>query len=134
MTSWIWISEPLLDRIHQLQITEFGGLVGVRDENAVASALARPQQRANYGEPDIAELGASYLYGLAKNHGFNDGNKRTAWVATKVFCKINGYDLKELEPDVVSMVNSVAGGELSEERLTLWLRERLTKQKSQPRG
>ena len=94
MTAWRWVGLAAVHAIHDRQLAEHGGLPGVRDLGAIESALARPQNLAAYGEPDAADLAAAYAYGLARNHGFADGNKRTAWVAARVFLADNGYGLR----------------------------------------
>jgi death-on-curing protein len=127
MTQWIWISAQLLHRIHDRQILEIGGLGGVRDDNALESALSRPLQLANYGSPTVYELAAAYLWALTKNHGYVDGNKRTAWVTAKTFLKLNGFELREKQVPVVSLMNAIASGEVTEERLALWLKERVSR-------
>jgi death-on-curing protein len=97
----------------------------VRDRGLIESALARPLQRWTYDESaDLANLAASYGFGLAKNHGFVDGNKRVAFMALYVFLGLNGRDLDAPEPEVVSVMLAVAGGELGEDELAAWVRER----------
>jgi death on curing protein len=93
VTAWRWVGLAAVHAIHDRQLAEHGGLPGVRDFGAIESALARPQNLAAYGEPDAADLAAAYAYGLARNHGFADGNKRTAWVVARVFLADNGYRL-----------------------------------------
>lgn len=126
MTTWRWIGIQLVHAIHDRQLSEHGGLSGVRDEGAVESALARPQNLAAYGDPDAAALAAAYAYGLARNHGFSDGNKRTAWVVSRLFLADNGHRLRFEPMDAVRLVEGVAGGTISEEILASWFRERLT--------
>ena len=112
--------------IHDRQIAEHGGLGGVRDLGLVESALARPENLDAYGDPDAADLAAAYLFGLANNHGFADGNKRTAWVAARLFLMDNGMRLSFDRLDAIAAVESVAGGALSEAELAEWLRVRLS--------
>ena len=126
MTTWRWIGIQLVHAIHDRQLSEHGGLSGVRDEGAVESALARPQNLAAYGDPDAAALAAAYAYGLARNHGFSDGNKRTAWVVSRLFLADNGHRLRFEPMDAVRLVEGIAGGTISEEVLASWFRERLT--------
>ena len=90
---WRWIDASLVYAIHDRQLAEHGGLDGIRDRGGVESALARPRNLAEYGEPDAAALAAAYAYGLLRNHGFADGNKRTAWVAARLFLADNGCKL-----------------------------------------
>ena len=111
--------------IHDRQIAEHGGAEGIRDLGAVESALARPSNLAAYGAPDISDLAASLAFGLASNHGFVDGNKRTAWVAARLLLLDNGYDL-EFEPrDAVSTMEALAAGQITESEMATWLRVRL---------
>ncbi|WP_159351029.1 type II toxin-antitoxin system death-on-curing family toxin [Roseomonas harenae] len=125
MTAWRWVGAQVVHAIHDRQLTEHGGLAGLRDQGAVESALARPENLAAYGEPDAAALAAAYAYGLARNHGFSDGNKRTAWVVARVFLADNGYRLRFDPAEAVRTVEAVAAGTLQEEALATWFRERL---------
>ena len=127
MTSWRWIGSSLVYAIHDRQIAEHGGRDGVRDQGAVESALARPQNLAASAEPDASALAAAYAYGLARNHGFADGNKRTAWVIARVFLADNGYRLGFDPANAVRTVQSLAAGALSEDELAGWFRRRITK-------
>ena len=107
-------------------ITTHGGLPGLRDESLLDSALARPKQRLAYsGKTDIAALAAVYAYGLARNHPFNDGNKRVAFMAMAVFAELNGREFNASEAEVVDVMLGLAAGELEEVQLTDWLRARL---------
>jgi death-on-curing protein len=116
----------MLDAIHEAQLREHGGTPGVRDEGLLESALARPQHKFAYAtKPDLGTLAAAYVYGLAKNHGFVDGNKRVAFMAAYVFLGLNGRDLKATEPEVVAAIDGVAASEVSETALAAWFRERL---------
>lgn len=122
---WRWVALPVILAIHDRQIAEHGGASGIRDSGVVESALARPMNLAAYGNPDAAELAAAYAFGLARNHGFVDGNKRTAWVTARVFLADNGRNL-EFDPfDAIRIVEGVAGGGTSESELADWFRLRL---------
>ncbi len=125
MTTWPWISAQVVHAVHDRQLAQHGGLAGIRDAGAVESALARPQNLAAYGEPDVCDLAAAYAWGLARNHGFSDGNKRTAWVTSRLFLADNGHRLRFDPVDAVRTVEAVAGGTLSESILATWFRERL---------
>jgi death-on-curing protein len=125
MTAWRWVRADVLFAIHDRQIAEHGGLDGIRDLGAVESALARPQNHANYGEPDAAALAAAYAFGLARNHGFSDGNKRTAWIAARLFLADNGFDLTFDPADAVRTVEAVAAGSMPEGDLAEWFRQRM---------
>lgn len=123
---WRWIALDVLFAIHDMQLAEHGGLSGVRDSGALESAMARPQNSAAYGDnPDAAALAAAYAYGLARNHGFVDGNKRTAWVLARLFLADNGCRLRFKPPDAVRLMESVAAGKLTEEQVADWFRRRM---------
>jgi death-on-curing protein len=113
--------------IHLERLAEHGGLEGIRDQAAIESALARPQNIVAYGDPDAADLAAAYVYGIAKNHGFADGNKRTSFVTAMVFLGINGFEPDIPIEDVVHTINSVASSEISEEQLADWFRSHIAK-------
>jgi death on curing protein len=120
------VTRRMLDAIHQAQLREHGGTAGVRDEGLLESALARPRHKFAYAKrADVATLAAAYAFGLAKNHGFVDGNKRVAFVAAYVFLGLNGYDLDATEPEVVTTMEGVAASRVSEAVLATWFRERL---------
>lgn len=125
MSSWNWIRTDLLYAVHEMQLARHGGLDGIRDQNAVESALARPQQLTSYGAPppDAADLAAAYAYGIARNHGFSDGNKRTAWVVARVFLLDNGVKINFAAIDAIHLMESVAAGTLDEAQLADWFRQ-----------
>jgi death on curing protein len=125
MTAWRWVPLNVVLAIHDRQIAEHGGLGGVRDLGLVESALARPENLKSYGNPDAADLAAAYLFGLAHNHGFADGNKRTAWVVARLFLMDNGLRLSFDPREAVTTVENVAGGLLNELELAEWLRIQL---------
>lgn len=125
MTEWKWIDPKVVQAVHEYQLAEHGGLDGVRDAGLVESALARPRNLAAYGDPDAADLAAAYAYGLAKNHGFADGNKRTTWVAARLFLADNGYTLQFERSEAVKMVASLAAGTMDEQAVADWLRARI---------
>lgn len=120
----IWLSEAVALAVHDRQLAEHGGPSGVRDPGALASALARPVNRWAYGEDDRCALAAAFAFGIARSHPFTDGNKRTAWVFARLFLKLNGVALKFFEPDAIATVLALAAGELTEEALADWFRER----------
>ena len=119
---WRWLAADVLLAVHEEQLAEHGGAAGVRDLGLFESALARPQNVAAYGNPDAADLAASYGVGLAKNHPFIDGNKRTAFVAVELFLALNGHDLVADDADCVLTMLSVAAGSLDEPGFAAWLR------------
>lgn len=125
----------VVDAIHTDMLLTHGGMPGLRDENGLESALARPRQRLSYDpETDLAALAAAYGHGLARNHPYNDGNKRVAFVVMAVFLRLNGYELLASETDVVTTIVALASGELEEETLANWIRGNSTalERKSQP--
>jgi death-on-curing protein len=122
MADWKWVSEKTVLAIHDEQIAEHGGMPGVRDMALVESAIHRPQNIATYGDSDVADLAASYEYGISSNHGFLDGNKRTAFVTAYVFLLDKGYDLMAGDQEAVTTVLAVAAGEMSEIELAVWFR------------
>ncbi|TAM26720.1 MAG: type II toxin-antitoxin system death-on-curing family toxin [Rhodanobacter sp.] len=120
----IWIERPLAIAIHERQLAEHGGGIGVRDDNLLDSALARPQQAHAYGNPppDLADLAASLAFGLARNHPFVDGNKRTAHVCYRVFLALNDVKLDASDEDKYVTMIALAEGSLSEAEFASWLR------------
>ena len=120
---WRWVSEDVVLAIHDEQLAEHGGLAGLRDKSLLLSALARPQHLAAYANPDVADLAASYAVGIARNHAFIDGNKRTALVvAAGVFLPLNGYKLLASDEEAVRSMLSIADGSMSEPEFSVWLR------------
>lgn len=125
MTSWRWIDPSVVQAIHDRQLSEHGGLDGVRDAGAIESALARPRNLAEYGQPDAADLAAAYAYGMVKNHGYSDGNKRTGWILARLFLMDNGIALRFDPIEAVRAVERLAGSALSEAEFAAWLRARI---------
>ena len=121
--AWVWIDPAVILAVHEEQLAEHGGAAGVRDTGMLESALARPRNLALYGQPDVCELAASYAFGLARNHPFVDGNKRTAAVVSETFLMLNGYDLTASDAEVVVAFVALAAGELTEAELTDWFRQ-----------
>jgi len=126
-----WVARIVADAIHLDQIREHGGLAGIRDENALEAALARPQQKWHY-EPDttMPQLAAAYGFGLSRGHPYRDGNKRVAFVVMVVFLELNGWRFTAPETDVVEAMVALAAGALSEAELTTWVGERSKKARS----
>jgi len=112
----------VLSAVHEEQLAEHGGPSGIRDAGLLESALARPQQLASYGEPDLPQLVASLAYGIARNHPFVDGNKRTAFVAMELMLWLNQHMLTADDASCVLTVLALASGELSEDALAQWIR------------
>ncbi len=126
MSVWRWVGTDVACAIHDRQLAEHGGLDGIRDRGAVDLALARPRNLAAYAEPDVADLAASYAHGLARNHGFADGNKRTAWVVARLFLADNGRRIRFNPGEAVKMMEAVASGTLlGEAALGVWFRRHL---------
>lgn len=120
----LWLLRLAIDAMQHELLTQHGGLQGVRDENALESALARPRDKWAY-EPDadLPTLAAAYGFGLARNHPFNDGNKRISFAAMYTFLGLNGLEIEAPEPAVVHVMIDVASGTCSEVQLAVWLRE-----------
>ncbi|MBY3175762.1 type II toxin-antitoxin system death-on-curing family toxin [Rhizobium leguminosarum] len=118
-----FLTRPLVESLQKMQIERFGGLTGLRDEGALESALGRPMHEANYGCDDVIELAAAYLFGLARNHAFVDGNKRIAIVTAGVFLLENGYEIETTDANLYAFVLAVAAGEIDEEGATRFLRD-----------
>ena len=125
LSQWRWVGLNVVLAIHDRQLAEHGGPDGIRDLKVIESALARPLNLAAYGSPDIADLAAAYAYGLANNHGFIDGNKRTAWVTARLFLADNGQRLQFDPLDAIRMMEDVAGGRIREADLAGWFRRHL---------
>ena len=117
----------LVIAFHDEQLRVFGGPAGIRDLGLLESALARPANKWSFGETDLAALAAAYAVGIARNHLFVDGNKRTAWVLARLFLTINGHKIVFEKEDAVRTVLALASGDLSEEELADWFRTRLVK-------
>ena len=119
---WIWVTLDVALAAHLEQLAEHGGGEGVRDERLLDSAMARPQNLVAYGEPDAAALASAYAFGIARNHPFVDGNKRTAVVVSETFLVLNGYTLGASDAELVVAFLALAAGELSEDELADWFR------------
>jgi death on curing protein len=119
----IWISVELATAIHRRQLAEHGGADGVRDQGLLESALGRPRHLFAYSDPtpQVPQLAAAYAFGIAKNHAFIDGNKRTAAVVCETFLNLNGFELFATDAEAYPIFLALAAGELSEEQFTDWL-------------
>jgi death-on-curing protein len=119
---WVWIDRAVLLAVHDEQLLEHGGATGTRDIGLFESAIARPRQLAHYETPDAADLGAAYAFGIARNHPFVDGNKRTAFVAAELFLALNGLDRNAEDGACVVTMLAVAAGQMDEATFARWLR------------
>ncbi|WP_046867025.1 type II toxin-antitoxin system death-on-curing family toxin [Microvirga massiliensis] len=119
-----WIAKAVVLALHDEQIAEHGGLSGIRDEGLLESALARPQNLWGYGTPDIVDLAAAYGFGIARNHPFADGNKRTSLVVTELFLELNGWELTAADADIVHVWMELADSQsdITEAKFAEWLR------------
>lgn len=125
MNTWKWVNRQVLLLLHDESLAEHGGAPGLRDEGLLDSALARPLNLALYGQPDVADLAASYGLGLAKNHAFVDGNKRVAFLAVGMFLAVNGYRLHATQADATLTVMDVAAGAMDEPTFAQWIRDHI---------
>jgi death-on-curing protein len=119
---WVWLLPQTLQAVHDEQLEEHGGARGVRDITLFESALARPENLLHYGNPDAADLAAAYGFGIARNHPFVDGNKRTAFVAVELFLALNGFDLIANDADCVMTMLKVAAEDMTEVAFAAWIR------------
>lgn len=126
MAEWDWVSLTAALTAHGEQLAEHGGGDGIRDQGLLESALAKPQNAAAYGAPDAAALAASYAFGIARNHPFIDGNNRTALVVSELFLAKNGLRIKATNPELVVVFLDLASGDLGENELAGWFRERIS--------
>ena len=125
MRVWRWVRQDVALAIHDAQLSEHGGSSGLTDLGRLEATLARPQNLAAYVDADAAALAASYAYGLARNHPFTDGNKRTGWVVARLFLADKGCLLRFDPADAVRVMESVAAGTVTESELAEWFRTRL---------
>jgi death on curing protein len=121
--NWNFVERDVIDALHAEQLKRHGGLPGLRDENALNSALDRPKNKVMYEEPDVFQLAAAYLYGLSKNHPYSDGNKRIAIIAAAVFVQDNGYALTATDAQLYQFVLSVAAGEIDETGAAMFFKD-----------
>lgn len=121
-----WLSRVVVDAVHADQLRQHGGLAGLRDENALESALTRPESKWVYAEErDVAALAAAYGFALVTSHPYRDGNKRIGFLAIATFLGISGYELTATDEDVVGEMLALAAGHVSEEELARWIRDRM---------
>ncbi|MEH6716926.1 type II toxin-antitoxin system death-on-curing family toxin [Parasphingorhabdus flavimaris] len=121
----IWLDAEIALAIHDRQLAEHGGPSGIRDHGLLESALAKPVNTWGYGEDDLCALAAAYAFGVARNHPFTDGNKRTAWVLARAFLVLNDCQLVFEREEAIETVQTLAAGELAEEELAKWFRDHI---------
>lgn len=130
-----WLTRIVVDAVHHDQLREHGGLPGIRDENVLESALARPQQKWHYGhDVDVPMLAAADAFGLVKNHPYRDGNKRIGFLAMVTFLEMNGLELQATDAEVVAEIVALAEGGVSEEALADWIRQHSTRPRQRSGG
>lgn len=118
--SYRWISRRAVEAIHNEQLAQHGGMVGLRDEGLLESALSRPQNLFNYEQASLAQCAAAYAFGIIRNHPFNDGNKRTGFVVAVTFLLLNGCYITASEVEVFEIITRLAGGAITEKELVEW--------------
>lgn len=124
MIASIWVEEAVVIAIHRRQLAEHGGSDGIRDQGLLESALFRPKNQLAYSNPNLFDLAAAYGYGIAKNHPFIDGNKRTSYVVTLTFLKLNGYDLQASATEKYQVWMQLADSQINETDLAKWVEEK----------
>jgi death-on-curing protein len=126
----VWLDAALALAIHDRQLAEHGGPSGLRDPGALESALARARNRWEYGEDDLCSLAAAYGFGIARNHPFTDGNKRTCWVIARAFLILNHIEIAYRPEEAIDMMQRLAAGRMCEADLAEWFRQHQTQQPS----
>ena len=127
---YAWVESDIVLAIHEEQLAEHGGADGVRDMGLLESALARPQNLLAYGSPDLADLAAAYAAGIARNHPFVDGNKRTAWVVAETFVELNSAEIAADDASAYEAMLGLAEGRIDEKAFAAWMRPQLKPQRS----
>lgn len=120
-----WAKSDIVLAIHEEQLAEHGGADGVRDMGLLESALARPRNLLGYGSPDLADLAAAYAAGIARNHPFVDGNKRTAWVVAETFVELNGAEIAADDAEACEAMLALAEGRVDDSAFAAWMRSKL---------
>lgn len=123
MSEPLWLTIAIVNAIHEEQLARHGGASGIRDVGVLESALQRPRNKWHYGETDLAALAAAYAYGLARNHPYVDGNKRSSLLALFTFLGLNGVDFIVPEAEAAAIILALAAGEVDEEALTRWVKD-----------
>jgi death on curing protein len=127
MSRWLWLSQAVIVAVHDAQLATHGGGAGVRDQNLLLSALAKPKNLAAYGTPDEADLAAAYGFGISRNHAFIDGNKRTGFVAAEMFLILNGFQLTADDTNSALTMLAVSAGDITEAEFAAWIRQHIVK-------
>jgi death-on-curing protein len=125
VSGWIWVEPSIVLALHDEHLAEHGGLAGIRDQSALESALTRPANKEIYEDADAATLAAAYAFGIARNHPFADGNKRTSFIVAELFLALNGFALTALSAECVTMFLELAAGVITEDELASWFREHI---------
>lgn len=123
MSEPVWLDRRIIEAIHDEQLAIHGGAGGLRDEGMLESALERPRNQWSYEQRELPELASAYAYGIARNHPFVDGNKRTALLALYTFLGLNGIEFEVAEPEAAAVILGLAAGEIDENGLTRWIRD-----------
>ena len=123
MSEPVWLLESAVLIAHEISLSVHGGGAGIRDYGLLESALSRPKNLFEYGDPDLPKLAAAYMSGIIKNHPFVDGNKRVGFLAGTAFLELNGIRFTATETDAVQIVLGLASGQINEEQLAQWLLE-----------
>lgn len=126
MPEFRFLSADVAHAVHERQLAEHGGLSGIKDVGLLESAIARPLNKQAYGETDPCALAAAYAFGIARNHPFNDGNKRTAWVMARLFLRLNDIAIAFDKADAIRTMLALASGDLAEDALADWFRRHIT--------
>ena len=130
----VWVEKSVIMAVHHLLLAEHGGSPGIRDEGLLESALARPRQLYSYGSADLLALAAGYASGMAQNHPFVDGNKRSSFMAMYIFLERNGLRLTASEADMAQAMLDLASGKMKEDALADWLRKNTRRKKAGDKG
>ena len=119
----VWLLRSVVLAVHEEQLAQYGGMPGIRDENLLESALARPRNLYAYGNPTLVELGAAYAAGITRNHPFLDGNKRTGFLSMFIFLARNGVELTATQAEATAAMLALAEGSIAEDQLVRWIED-----------
>ena len=127
MSDPVWLLEAAVLIAHEVSLANFGGADGIRDQNLLELALAKPRNQFVYGNTEIPELAAAYTTGIVQNHPFVDGNKRTGFLAGAAVMELNGLRLTATEPEATRIILDLAAGDVSELQLAAWFQKKSVK-------